>query len=400
MNHQKVKLWTKDFLSISFTSFFIFLTFYILLITLPMYILEDLQGSQTEIGLVVSIFLISAILIRPFTGKWVDTVGQKKILLISLILFLVSSLFYFWTTNLWLLLLLRFVHGVGFGMVTTATGAIVADIVPDARRGEGMGYFATFMNLAMVIGPFLGLTTVQHANFTVVFSICVLFSVLSFLCGLLVKIPSKPSVELANTGLHFSNLFEKKAIPIALTAGAISFAYSGILSFLSVYAQEIHLVKAATFFFVVFAIVVILSRPFTGKWFDLHGDNIIIYPSILSLAIGLFLLSQATTSTVLLISGGFIGLGIGTLVPCFQTIAIKAAKPHRRGVATATFFTLFDLGLGVGSSILGFITGFIGYRYLYLSLSIYVLLTILLYFFLHGKNQKTIQIRRNIEAKG
>ena len=71
-------------------------------------------------------------------------------------------LLYFPVNSLSLLLLIRFIHGFSFGIATTATGTIAADIIPAVRRGEGMGYFATSTNLAMAIGPFLGLMIAQR----------------------------------------------------------------------------------------------------------------------------------------------------------------------------------------------------------------------------------------------
>lgn len=99
-------------------------------------------------------FLISSVLCRPFTGKWLDDLGRKKILFISLSLFLAATVMYFGAQSLFLLLALRFLHGIGFGMATTATGTIVTDVAPAHRRGEALAYFGVFMSLPMVIGPF------------------------------------------------------------------------------------------------------------------------------------------------------------------------------------------------------------------------------------------------------
>jgi MFS family permease len=350
---KKQPLWTKDFLSISVTSFFLFMGFYVLLTTLPLYILDDLKGDKTQVGLIISVFLIAAVISRPFTGKWIDEVGRRKILLASLIVFAVSSLLYFWADTMPALLALRFLHGAGFGMATTATGAIVAEIVPDERRGEGLGYYAMFMNLAMVIGPFAGLTIVQYASFTWIFALCTVLSFIAIVLGAFVKIPQTAESSVKHPSFTLSSLFEKNAVPVAISAGILAFAYSGILSFISVYAKELDLLEAASFFFVVYAAFIIMSRPFTGRWFDTYGENKVIYPAIILFAAGLFLLSQANSTFVFLLSGAVIGLGYGTIVPSLQTVAIKQADPAKRGLATSTFFTLFDTGIGLGSYVLG-----------------------------------------------
>ncbi|WP_436374987.1 MFS transporter [Cytobacillus sp. BC1816] len=382
---KKQPLWTKDFLSISITSFFLFMGFYVLLTTLPLYILDDLKGDETQVGLIISVFLIAAVISRPFTGKWIDEVGRRKILLASLIVFAVSSLLYFWADSTPALLTLRFLHGVGFGMATTATGAIVADIVPNERRGEGLGYYAMFMNLAMVIGPFAGLTIVQYASFTWIFALCTVLSFIAIVLGAFVKIPQKADSSAKHPKFTLSSLFEKNAVPVAISAGILAFAYSGILSFISVYAKELDLLEAASFFFVVYAAFIIMSRPFTGRWFDAYGENKVIYPAIILFAAGLFLLSQANSTFVFLLSGAIIGLGYGTIVPSLQTVAIKQADPAKRGLATSTFFTLFDTGIGLGSYVLGILAVKTGFASLYFMLAGVALFGLLVYYLLHGK---------------
>ncbi|MBS4205888.1 MFS transporter [Lederbergia citrea] len=387
----KQPLWTKNFLGVSMSSFFLFLAFYLLIVTLPIYTMDQLGGNAAEIGLVVTIFLIGAVIIRPLSGIWIERMGRRKMLAIALAIVLVSTFFYIFSHSLTPLLFLRFFHGIGFGMATTATGTIVADLVPESRRGEGMGYYATFMNLAMVIGPFLGLTLVQFTSFTNMFIVCTLLSVLAIISVVFISIPKiHPGELVSKTFFSFKNLFEKSALPISIVGGMLAIAYAGILSFVSVYAKELDLLTAASYFFVVYAVFLLASRPFTGRWFDQYGENFIIYPAILSSAIGLMILSQSTSTFTFLLSGVFIGIGFGTLTPALQTIAIRGASPTSRGMATATFFTFYDAGIGLGSYLLGITAISLGYANLYLLLSFFIIGCLGLYFVLHGRfqNQK------------
>jgi predicted MFS family arabinose efflux permease len=302
--------------------------------------------------------------------------------------FAVSSLLYFWADSTPALLALRFLHGIGFGMATTATGAIVADLVPNERRGEGLGYYAMFMNLAMVIGPFAGLTIVQYANFVWIFALCTVLSFIALLLGAFVKMPQRAEGSAKHPTFTLSSLFEKNAVPVAVAAGILAFAYAGILSFISVYAKELGLLEAASFFFVVYAAFIIMSRPFTGRWFDTYGENKVIYPGIILFAAGLFLLSQANGTFLFLLSGAIIGLGYGTIVPSLQTVAIKRADPSKRGLATSTFFTLFDTGIGLGSYILGILAVQTGFSTLYFMLAGVALFGLFVYYMLHGKQKE------------
>jgi MFS family permease len=380
------KLWTKNFISVSASNFFLFLTFYYLLVTLPIYALQNLNGHKSEAGLIVTVFLIAAIISRPLAGQWIQRLGQRMILIISLSIFGAASCLYFIPNSITSLLILRFFHGIGFGMATTATGTIVANIIPDSRRGEGMGYYAMSMNLAMVIGPFLGLTALHQWGVHAVFAIGAICSFFSLIAGLLINRTSeKLSEHNKPEGMKLQNVFEFSAVRISITATLFALVYSSILSFISVYAKELGLGETASYFFVVYALVMLLSRPFTGKWFDMYGANRIVYPAIICFACGMLLLSSAKTSFSFLSAAALIGLGWGTLFPSFQTIAIQTASPSRRGLATATFLSIFDLGIGIGSFIVGLAVAKVGFSSLYFYSSFLVLIGIFIYYLLNGK---------------
>ncbi|WP_394219331.1 MFS transporter [Halobacillus trueperi] len=387
------RLWTSSFLNVCASNFLVFLVFYLLFVTMPIYTIESIGVAEGEAGLIITVFLLAAILIRPLSGQWVESFGRKPVVVIALSIYLGSSFLYLWFDSFSTLLIIRFIQGIGFGMGTTALGAIAADIVPDQRKGEGLGYFAMSMNFAMVIGPFLGLTLIQKAGFTVMFYVCVVLAVMALFTGIVIRVeplkdPAKRSIV---PSVH--NLLEKPVIPIALTGAVMALAYAGVLSFVSVYANQLGLAEAASYFFVVYALVLLVSRPFTGRWFDQYGENVIVIPSILIFGAGMMVLSFANTAFVLLLAGGLIGLGWGTLVPSMQTVALKKV-PGRAGSATATFFTIFDIGIGIGSYVVGAIATGIGFSSLYFNSSFVVFGAVGLYILLHGR-----KVRSNAEHR-
>lgn len=385
----KPKLWTKNFISVAITNFFAFATFYYLLVTLPIYTLQNLHGNESEAGLIITVFLIASIITRPFAGNWIEKIGKYPVFIVAFLIICCSSFLYFLPQSITALLILRFFHGIGFGMATTATGAIVADLIPETRKGEGMGYYGLTLNLAMVIGPFLGLTVLHHGGAKLMFLINAFCALVALIAGFFVRLPKsmivREVIKDSKTTISIKTLFEASAIPISLVSAFFALAYSAIVSFVSVYAKEIGLVEAASYFFVVYAVILLISRPFTGKWFDLYGANKIIYPAILMFAVGTFLLSKSTSAFSFLLSGALIGLGWGTIFPSLQTIAIQVAPPKKRALATATFLSIFDFGFGIGSFIFGLATGKIGYDSLYLYSSILVLIGIGVYYLFHGK---------------
>lgn len=385
---RKPRLWTRNFLNVCASNFFVFLVFYLLFVTMPIYAIEDIGVEEGKAGLIITVFLLAAILIRPFTGQWIESVGRRPIVMLALGIFLLSSGLYLLFDSFIPILVIRFIQGIGFGMGTTVLGALAADVVPDSRKGEGLGYFAMSMNLAMVIGPFIGLTLSQTMGYIFMFIVCLIFAGIAFIGGLTIRAPRKELSQQRSLVPSLHNLLEKPVIPIALTGALMALAYSGVLSFVSVYANNLGMSGAASYFFVVYAVVLLISRPFTGRWFDQYGENVIVLPSIVVFGLGMLVLSFAHAPWTLLLSGGLIGLGWGTLVPSFQTIALKKV-PERAGAATATFFTIFDIGMGVGSYVVGAIATGIGFSSLYFNSSFIIFGAIILYIMVHGRKVKT-----------
>ena len=185
----KSKLWTKDFTIITVSTFFVFLTFYLLMTTLAVYAIQQFSASQSQAGLASSIFVIGALVARIFAGKYIEAIGRRKLLFLGLGLFLIATVSYFVADNLTLLLIVRFIHGAAFGTASTAMATTIMNIIPSERRGEGTGYYSLSITLASAIGPFLGLFITQHANFDTIFAACTVFSVISIVVMLFAKIP-------------------------------------------------------------------------------------------------------------------------------------------------------------------------------------------------------------------
>ncbi|WHY56178.1 MFS transporter [Peribacillus simplex] len=390
MDQSRTRLWTKDFVIVSSINFFITLIFYLLMVTLAIYAVNELDASTSEAGLISGIFIIGTLIGRLFIGRFIDSIGRKKTLFIGLIFFTLTTLLYFVDLGIGFLLVNRLIHGMAMGMASTATGTIVAQIIPATRKGEGIGYYSMSATLATAIGPFIGLYMAQHTSFQVIFSFCLALGVISLITAFFLYVPALKVTAKAteSKGFKLSNFIEPKALPISIITLLLAFCYSSVLSFISFYAIEINLVNTASFFFVVYAVAVLLSRPFSGPLMDRKGSNFIMYPAFMLFGIGLLLLSITTNSFTLLAAGFLIGLGFGNMQSSSQAIAVKLTPPHRMGMATSTFFIMLDAGLGFGPYILGFIIPVTGYSTLYVILGVLVIATSVLYYFLHGKKER------------
>ncbi|MEW3993487.1 MFS transporter [Bacillus altitudinis] len=382
------RIWTKDFIMIVLVNLFTFTSFYALLTLLPIYTMDELNGTESQGGLLVTVFLLSAIVTRPFSGAIIEKFGKKRMAIFSSTAFALLTYLYIPIDQFQTLLMLRFVQGIFFSILTTVASAIAADMIPKHKRGEGLGYFVMSMNLAVVIGPFIALNQVGKVGFH---SLFLLFSIIVSIGAAFTMLIRQPEPENGGSVIFrftFSHLFEKGALKTAAVGIIISFCYSPIISFISVYANSLNLMGASSYFFIVFAAAMLGSRPFTGRLFDRVGPHIVIYPSIALFAIGLWMLTATQTATMLLLSGAVIGLGYGSLVPCLQTLALQHSPAHRTGYATATFFTLYDTGIAAGSFVFGLLVSFTDFSNVYLIAGVVVLLSMGVFYWSERKPQE------------
>lgn len=390
----KESIWTKDFIILSVINIFIALIFYLLVVTIASYTITRFHTSTSIAGLVSGIFVIGALFGRLGIGRIIDNVENRKVFIVSLLLFAFTTASYLVSTTLPMLILSRLLHGIAFGVAATTIGTIVARILPTHRYGEGLSYFSMSIILATAIGPFIGILLIKYTNFELIFIFNLILAILCLLLSFTVKEPahklSKPDKIKGARSFRISNYLEFKAVPISIIALIISFTYSGVITFISIYAQQINLLDAASIFFIVFAITVIVSRPITGRLLDIKGANIVMYPCLFIYAIAMLLFSQVNAGITLILAGVLFGLGYGNFQSISQAIAIKVAPPHKLGLATATFFIFFDLGYGLGPYLFGFLVPFLGYRGLYSMMVIPILAAAVLYYFLYGKKEKQV----------
>ncbi|MCQ6279442.1 MFS transporter [Bacillus sp. EB600] len=399
---KKEKLWTKDFISVAAANFFLMLTFYLLMVTISVFSVNEFHSNESQAGLASSIFVIGALVGRLFGGRYMERIGRKNLLVIGIIIMIVSSVLYFGVNSFALLISNRLLHGFAFGIAGTATGTIITQVIPKSRGGEGIGYFALSMTLAAAIGPFIGMYILQQFNFMIMFIFCLVCVAISLGISLFLKVPKVTLTKEQSSemkGFKLANFIELKAVPITIVATITAFCYSGILSFLTFFAKENHITEAASFFFIVYAIALLLTRPFSGRWFDTAGPSSTMYPAIICFFIGMIVLSQSHIGMVLLIAAAFIGIGYGTYMSGAQTIAVQAAPAHRIGLATSTFFILTDIGLGIGPFLQGLFVPIIGYNGLFVTLGILLVICLPLHYLLIGKKGKTASSKNQEEKR-
>lgn len=322
METTREKLWTKEFITLSLINFLATIVYFLLMVTIAKYAVSEFNASTSMAGLASSIFIIGSLFGRLGGGQLISKLGSKKTLFYGLIGFVITTFLYFAAFNITLLLVYRLIQGVAVGLVGTATGTIIAQMLPANRRGEGIGYFSLSAILATAVGPYIGIFLLQNFDgFNTIFIFNAILAVIVFFMFFMIKFPEALTQPLATKGQSssqksgsiFSNLIEKSAVPISLVALFVGLAYSGILSFMTFYTTEINLEAVGGNFFLIYAIVVILTRPMTGKLLDTKGANVIIYPGLLILRLVCIYLVQQQLLFYLLLPQFVLVLAMVTL---------------------------------------------------------------------------------------
>lgn len=357
------KLWSKEFIALIGAGLFMFWAYYALVPTLPVYLINTLRFSHRDVGLVMAVFFISAIVVRPIAGYIIDNYYRFGVLIVSLFLMTVAFGIYPLISTVASIFLLRLMHGVMWGVGTSSVAPIVVDILPPSRIGQGIGIYAVTGPVGMTIGPIFGLELLRSQGPNTMFLAIIGVSLLSLAGALCARTPFRP---VPRKRFSLPGLLHRKALPISFCMFFIMIAYGSIVVFVSVYATEKKFPNVASFF-LCFSIAVFLSRLSAGRLFDKGYAPQLIFAGLALTAPGILWLGYAMSPTQFLVAGAINGLGFGILMPTCHAAINSLVKSSERGAANSTYLISYDLGIGVGSLIIGSLSGRISlgdiYRY-------------------------------------
>ena len=374
MDKAKEALWTKSFVLDTLINFLVFLIYYLLIVIIAVVAKDNLHATASQAGLAVGIYIIGTVVARLLAGRFISILGCRKMLYLGLLIYLISTAMYFYTPNLLMLDSVRFLNGFAYGITSTATSTIIAAIIPTSRRGEGINYYGLSTSLAAAVGPFLGILMLHSLGYDFIIAFCVVLIILCGIGSVIMKF-NEPKLGIeseGHKGIRISDYIEPRMNSISLVSILVGFAYSGVIGFMAAYTKDLDLIMAGTFFFL-------------GIVFDMKGENFVLYPCFVSLALGIFLLSIAHSTWLVLLSAVFVGLGYGTFMSNGQAVTVKIVPVHRIGVATSTYFIALDMGLGFGPYILGAVKEVVGYASMFHVTVVVALLALVAYYLLYGR---------------
>ncbi len=370
----RTKFWTRNFVLITLVNFFMFFAFQLFPSALPPY-LKSLGAPDSILGLLQGVITIATLLVRPFAGLALDRYGRKGLFIAGLIGMMLSTAAYRFFPVVAIIFVIRFTHGMVWGLSNTACSTVASDSIEKERFAEGMGYFSLASSIAMAIAPAIALSLGMKKNVLLALA----FLIVSLLLALLIKYEKVP---------HTQGLVKKKVAPYAkesILPSSIMFlimiTYGSIMTFLALYGAE-KSIKGVGLFFTVYAVSMLITRPYLGRLVDRKGFGAGIWPGVILIPIALLILSVSNSLLAFLVCAVFYGIGIGAAQSSLQTMAIVKVPKDRTGAANATFFTGFDGGIGVGAVLAGFISAITGHSGMFAFMAVFPILAGVLYYVL------------------
>ena len=372
------RLWNRNYCKVMAANFTLFFAFYVLTPLLPLYLSEHFGATKDVIGLVLSGYTITALLIRPFSGYVVDTFPRKTVLMIAFGAFAIFFAGYLAASTLLMFTIVRTLHGGPFGSVTTANATVAIDVLPSSRRTEGIGYYGLSNNLAMATAPSIGIWLYQLTDsFDFLFWLALIVACAGWIIDSTVKLKPRAAAAPSAGPSHLSldRFFLTRGWLLGLNMVAFGFSFGVLSNYLAIYGKEAMGITGGTgTYFLLCSIGLILSRLQGSKALRAGRVTHNAAEGMVISLIGytLFILMPTLTQLLslnskILIPLGYygsallIGLGNGHMWPAFQNMTINVARNNQRGTANSTILISWDIGMGLGILIGGIVAELLGY---------------------------------------
>ncbi len=341
-------------------------------VTVPLY-MQSIGFTATVAGFMTTIYTISSLVLRPFTGVLLDRLGRWPIVTMGTALFAITSALFPMSKILWLLVFIRILQGIGFSTHATAINTMGTDVLPESRLSEGIGYMGLTNSLSTAVAPALALMMMESFGYQEAFlTIFLIAAVASVLC-FFIRYEKKKPIRHAPEQITWANLFERKSLFPSVLIMLMAGANVALGTFLATYAGAVG-IEGVGIFFTVNAIAMTIARLLGGKLTQWIGKQTMMILGFVGCFLGFLLIYVARSQLLLWLSATLYGFGYGMVYPLLNAMAVVNAAPTRRGAANATFLMLMDLGIGLGSFMWGIAIDWLGVQWLFLLCSFSVVI--------------------------
>ena len=343
-------------------NFLLFFAFYLLTPLLPIYLDAQFKADKDTIGLVLSGYVVATLLIRPFSGFFVDSFNRRKVLTLCFFFFFLCFTGYIGAGSLLMFAIVRTMHGIPFGATTVANSTVAIDVLPSSRRNEGIGYYGLSNNIAMAIAPSAGIW-IYHAtgNFDLLFWISLILAFFGFLLTTRVKLPKREIVA-GKPKRSLDHFFLSRAWPLAVNILMFGLCWGVMQNYVAIFGQErLNITDGTGLFFALLSAGLIISRFFGGKQLRRGEISASGAQGVILSTIGYALFAFSPGAWAYYLSALFIGLGNGRMYPAMLNMFVNMARHDQRGTANSSILISWDLGMGIGIVMGGFLIEYISY---------------------------------------
>jgi predicted MFS family arabinose efflux permease len=356
------KLWNRNYCRAMLGNFMLFFSFYLLTPLLPIYLDAQFHADKDMIGLVLSGYVVAALIVRPFSGFIVDSFDRRKVLMFCFFAFFICFTGYIGAGTLLMFALVRTIHGLPFGATTVANSTVAIDTLPSSRRNEGIGFYGLSNNLAMAIAPSAGIWVYGLTdNFTLLFWISLVVAFAGFYCASSIRLPKRPRVE-GRPHLSMDHFFLTRAWLMAINIALFGLCWGVMSNYVAIYGKErLGITDGTGVFFALLSTGLFVSRLYGSKSLRKGRltENALEGASISAVGFTLFALVHQPWAFYL--SAPLIGLGNGRMFPAFLNMFISVARHDQRGTANSSILTSWDVGMGLGILAGGILVEYAGY---------------------------------------
>lgn len=374
---ERKSIWNRNYTLVFLCNILTAFSFHILTPTIPKYVLA-LGGGVELAGFAATAFSITAILTRPFVGYYINIKRKKVILTAALVIVACSILGYALSGSVAMILLFRLLHGVGWGMVTTANSTVLVASIGEDQIGRGIGLFGIASSLASVFAPNLGLQLIQGVGYRWMFMISFALAAAGCLMSLGVDENAMRKSQAPHGKLNvLEHLFAREAVVPAVVILCVGAGMASITNFIAIYAESLS-VSGIGYYFTVAGAVMLVMRPLFGRLSDSRFSRTIVFVSLAGFSLVFLTLGLARTLPVFLVAAVLYGTFYGALCPILQTWCVKAVDVSKSGTANSTYYTALDIGQALGASAAGLLSVRMSYSNMYFTVMIPQLLAIAL----------------------
>ncbi len=349
---KKQQTFTPNFWKLSFSMLFFTTSYNMVIPEMNSFITE--LGHPTWKGLIIALFTISSAISRPFSGKLADTIGRKKVIRIGILISVVVCFLYSFVFAAWFLLFLRFLHGFSAGFFPTGSTALITDILPENKRGVGMGIWGTFISVGMGLGQGVAVFFTDWGGRDMLFVASSVFGLISYALYIPIQETLKHTIPFNRNLLKIKRheIIEPAVLPVAIVM-LLSTMSSGIVLVLAPDISSFLSISNKGAFFVMYVSSTIFIRLFTGNLSDKYGRRETLLVGLLILIISMLMIGISKNATWFLISATVFGIATGITSPTIFAWTADLSPKQNRGLGSGTMFIALEIGILCGSMITG-----------------------------------------------